>query len=163
MTHAPDPEAEGLSSNDYCARLPRRRYSHQAYGLILRLPRTGLVVVPVRDYKDGWGCVVVEGYGAYPVGGYDVSISNTEIETAIEVRLGEEVPVQVATAEEAEALPDYSYILTRAHGGLRKKTFGSDIRWVQGFPSRRAQYRTEEIADQFPVVVTFTAKEAASV
>lgn len=149
-----------MSTNDYCASLPRRRRTHQAQGLILKLPRTGLVVVPFRSHKGGWDAVVVEGYGAYPVGGYDVSISDTEIETAVELRLGEEVPVQIVTAEEAEKLEDGSYILTRAHGGLRKEAIDGEIRWVRSFP-RRAQFRTEEIADEFPVVVT--TEETASV
>ncbi|QOD06072.1 hypothetical protein IDT60_21150 (plasmid) [Pseudarthrobacter sp. BIM B-2242] len=159
MTHAPDPTADGLSTNDYCASLPRRRYTHQAQGLILKLPRTGLVVVPFRSHKGGWSCVVVEGYGAYPVGGYDVSISNTEIETATELHLGEPVPVEIVTAEEADALEDGRYILTRTHGSLHKATVDGQIRWVRN-AFGKVSVSTEEIADQFPLVVT-PAKESA--
>lgn len=155
MTHTPDPRAAQLSTNDFCALLPRRRRTTQAHGLILKLPRTGLVVVPFREHKNGWDAVVVEGHGAYPVGGYDVYISNGEIETAIEVRLGEEVDVQLVTAEEAEALADGDYILTRAHGGLRKATVDGEVRWIRAF-FKKLSLRTAEIVDQFPVVVTST-------
>lgn len=162
MTHTPDPAADGLSTNDYCASLPRRRHTHRAQGLILKLPRTGLVVVPYRSHAGGWTCVVVEGYGAYPVGGYDVSISNTEIETAIEVRLGEEVPVQLVTAEVAETLEDGSFILTRAHGALAKQIVDGQTRWGRK-AFGKVSVSTAEIADQFPVVVTSTATETTGV
>lgn len=155
MTHAPDPEAEGLSINDYCAQLPRRRFAHQAHGLILRLPRTGLVVVPCRWHKYGWDAVVVEGHGDYPVGGYDIYISNNEIETAIEVRLGEEVPVQLVTAETAEKLENGSWILTRSHGALAKQIVDSQTRWGRT-AFKKVSVSTEEIAAEFPVVVTST-------
>lgn len=162
MTHTPDPEAEGLSINDYCARLPRRRYAHTAHGLILKLPRTGLVVVPFRSHTTGWDAVVVEGHGSYPVGGYDVYISNNEIETAIEVRLGAEVPVKLVTAETAEKLEDGSWILTRAHGQLAKQIVDSQTRWGRT-AFKKVSVSTAEIADEFPVVVISTVKEAARV
>jgi hypothetical protein len=162
MSHTPDPRANGISTHEYCKLLPRQRYSHEAQGRILLLPSSGLVVVPFEERKDGgWTVVVVEGFGSYPVGGHHLVIGDAEAETAIELSLGEPVPVQLATAEEAEALGDGSHILTRSQGGLRKKTFDGDIRWVRSFP-KRASLTTEEIADQFPVVVTH-AKETVSV
>jgi hypothetical protein len=58
--------------------------THQARGLILKLLRAGLVVVPFREHTNVWDAVVVDCYGAYPVGGYDVHVSTNETETAIE-------------------------------------------------------------------------------
>jgi hypothetical protein len=163
MSHIPDLRADGISTNDYCALLPRRRYEHEARGRILLLPRTGLVVVPFEELKDGgWYVAVVEGRGAYPVGGYHLYASKVEIETAIELTLGEPAPaVIVNTAEEAEALEDGAFILTRDHGGLSKKSIDGEARWTRSI-LKRVSLRTEEIADQFPVVVR-RSKETASV
>lgn len=153
MTTDPDPRADGISINDYVALLPRRRYSHLAQGKILLLPRTGLVVVPFREHSGGWDAVVVDGYGNYPVGGYHLSISDGEIETAIELTLGEPVPVElVNTAEEAEALEDGTHVLTRTHGALSKTTIDGEVRWVRPFINK-VSLRTDELADQLPIVV----------
>lgn len=154
MTREPDPRANGISTNDYVASLPRRRYSHEAQGKVLLLPSSGLVVVPFDERPGGgWAVVVVEGFGSYKVGGYHLFVSRGEIETAIELSLGAEVPVHViATAEEAEALEDGVLVLTRAHGWLTRGTVDGATMW-----SRKAfgkvSLRTDELADQFPLVV----------
>lgn len=158
----PDPRADGLSINDYCARLPRRRYTHQAHGLILQLPRTGLDVFPFREHKGGWDAVVVEGHGAYPVGGYDVYIPETELETAIKVRFGEEVPGPALHGRDC-----------REAGGRKlnpdprprrpcQSIIDSQTRWGRNSFGKKVSVSTEEIAGEFPVVVT-TDKGAASV
>jgi hypothetical protein len=51
MSHTPAPRADGIATIDYCARLPRRRYSHEARGLVLLMPRTGLTGVPSRAVR----------------------------------------------------------------------------------------------------------------
>ncbi|WP_139187269.1 hypothetical protein [Pseudarthrobacter chlorophenolicus] len=163
MSHTPDPRAMGLSTTDYCKSLPRLRYSHEARGLVLLMPRTGLVVVPFLEHKGGWDAVVVDGGNNYPVGGYHVYLGDTEIETATEIRLGEPVPVQLVTLDEADALEDGSSILTRDHGSLRKKTIDGEVFWTRTI-LKRVSIRTEEIADQFPAKYTVPArKEAAHV
>jgi hypothetical protein len=159
MTTTPDPRADGISTNDYVATLPRRRYTHQAQGLNLLLPSSGLVVVPFAERGQGsWAAVVVDGHGAYPVGGYHVVLSRGEIETAIELTLGEQVPVElVNTVEEAEALEDGTYVLTRAHGGLAKQTIEGETRWVRSF-FNKVSVTTAELAAEFPVVVRHDQK-----
>lgn len=163
MSHTPDPRANDISTVDYCALLPRRRYSHEARGSVLLLPRTGLVVVPFEELKGGgWYVAVVEGHGAYPVGGYHLHACDAEIETAVELSLGEPMPdAMVSTLEEAEALEDGVFILTRDHGGLSKKAIDGETRWTRTI-LKKVSLRTEEIADQLPVVVR-RSKETASV
>lgn len=155
MTREPDPRADGISTNDYVATLPRRRYSHEAQGLNLLLPSSGLVVVPFEERPGGgWAVVVVEGFGSYKVGGYHLVLSRGEIETAIELGLGAEVPVRlVATPEDAEALADGVRVLTRTHGWLAKETVDGEVLW-----SRKAfgkvSLRTAELAAELPVSVS---------
>jgi hypothetical protein len=164
MTHAPDLRANGISTNDYCKLLPRRRHTHEAQGKVLRLPSTGLVVVPFRDHKGGWDAVVVEGYGSYPVGGHHVYIGDAEIETATELALGEPLPVQIiTTTEEAESLEDGTYVLTREHGSVAKSTVDGEIRWTRK-AFGKVSLRTDELAAEFPLVVSGSqAKEKTSV
>lgn len=154
MTYAPDPRADGISTNDYVAMLPRRRYSHEAQGRNLLLPSSGLVVVPFDERGNGsWAVVVVDGYGAYPVGGHHLVLSRGEIETAIELTLGEPAPVELITStEEAEALEDGTHILTRTHGGVSKKTVDGETRWVRPF-FNKVSLRTDELAAELPVIV----------
>lgn len=162
MTHTPDPRAEGLSINDYCALLPRRRHSHEGRGKILLLPSSGLVVVPFQEHTGGWDVAVVEGHGSYPVGGHHLSVSDAEIETAVEISLGEPVPLHfVNSGAEAEALEDGTYILTRSRGGLSKATVDGETRWVRTIIDK-VSLRTDEIADQFPVVVPGSATPPSS-
>lgn len=160
MSHTPDPRADGISTLDYCALLPKRRYSAEARGRILLMPRTGLVVVPFEELKGGgWYAAIVEGRGAYPVGGHHIHAFKDEIETAIELALGQPTPdVIVNTAEEAEALEDGAFILTRAHGGLGKKTIDGETMWTRMI-LKEVSLRTEEIADQFPVLVRPSKKK----
>lgn len=88
---ADDPAAPGnpagLSTIEYCALLPRRRWSHEAKGKILYFPRTGICGVPC-EMRDGgsWNVVVVKGDQTYPVGGYNLYVCADEIETALEVK-----------------------------------------------------------------------------
>lgn len=81
----PEPVA-GESINQYVARLPRRRHSALAKGLLLEFPRTGTVGVPVEQHRGGWRVVVVaaDRRGVNRPGGYDLDVSDGEIETAIE-------------------------------------------------------------------------------
>jgi len=82
---------DGESITEYCAKLPKRRPAHTAKGLLLRFPRTGLVGVPYepRPSQSGtnWAVVVVapDRAGIYQPGGYDLSVSALEVETAIEL------------------------------------------------------------------------------
>ena len=89
----------GMSINDFCATLPKQRHSYQAKGLLLLVPRTKMVMVPHHIVKGGWNCVVVKGNDTYPVGGYDLYVSDIEIETAIAHTLPDVLP-KVATAKE---------------------------------------------------------------
>lgn len=87
----PQPELgnpEGLSINDYCALLPKRRYSHEAKGKVLYFPRTELVGVPAEMRQGGgYNVTVVVGNKTYPVGGYNLYVSECEIETALELSI----------------------------------------------------------------------------
>lgn len=163
MTRIPDTRTDGISSNEFCALLPRRRYSHEARGLVLLMPSSGLVVVPFEELSGGgWYAAVVEGHGSYPVGGHHLYISKVEIETAFEVSIGDPLPAVIANnAEEADALEDGVFILTRDHGGLSKKTIDGEIRWTRTI-LKKVSLRTDEIVDQLPVVVRLS-KETASV
>lgn len=164
MSHTPDPRAVGISINDYCKLLPKQRYTHEAQGKILLLPSSGLVVVPFKEHTGGWDVVVVEGFGSYPVGGYHLSVSDGEIETAIELALGEPVPVRfVGGRKEAEHLADGDYILTRAGYSLRKGTDDAGTIWTAFL---KDPVRTADLDDSlFPakVSVTYPAKEKADV
>lgn len=157
MTHAPDPRADGISTNDYCELLTKQRYAHEARGRILLLPSSGLVVVPFEERKGGgWTVVVVEGFGSYPVGGYHLVICDAEAETAIELALGEPVPVRfVQDRAEAGALPDGYYILTRAGHSLRKGADESGSIWTAFL---KDPVRTADLDDAlFPAKVRGTS------
>lgn len=146
MSHTPDPRADGISTNEYCALLPKQRYSHEARGRILLLPSSGLVVVPFEMNKGGgWTVAVVEGFGSYPVGGYHLAIGDAEVESAIELSLGEPVPVRyVGSREEADKLQDGTFILTRAGYSLRKDTDHTGIIWTRFL---EAPVRTTDLDD----------------
>lgn len=93
---------EHLSINDFCARLPKRRWSHAAQGLLLEFPRTGLVGVPYLAHGNGAWAVVVVGAdrtGTYQPGGYDLYVSQGEIETAIERSLGKPINTEARKSE----------------------------------------------------------------
>lgn len=70
------------SINRQLSELPVRQREWPA-GMVLFLPRTGLVVVPVDPRKGYWGCVVVAGSATYPVGGNDLAVSVDEIKRGI--------------------------------------------------------------------------------
>ncbi|MHB1973805.1 MAG: hypothetical protein ACYCR4_05885 [Acidimicrobiales bacterium] len=61
-----------------------REHTHDAKGLVLYFPRTGLVMVPYAQVRSGWNCVVVIGNETYPRGGYDLFVSDEEIRRAPE-------------------------------------------------------------------------------
>lgn len=163
MSRDPDPRAMGLSTIDYCKLLPRRRYSHEARGRVLLMPQTGLVVVPYEEFRGGgWYVTVVDGHGSYPVGGYNLSVSADEIETAVELALGDPVPAIVVNShEEAGALEDGTYILTRAHGGLRKTTVDGETRWMRSI-LKKVSLRTDELPDEFPIGVSASSSTKAA-
>jgi hypothetical protein len=77
------------SANAVLHELPvQRRHTHDVRGMLLFLPRTGLVVTPFQLYGDGsWGCMVVVGDETYPRGGYDLFVSRWEIQRAVEVSM----------------------------------------------------------------------------
>lgn len=152
MSYTPDPRANGISTHDYCALLPRQRYTHEAQGQILLLPSSGLVVVPFKEHIGGWDVVVVDGHGSYPVGGYNLSVGDAEIETAIELTLGEPVSVHfVNNREEADALPDGTFILTRAGHSLGKDTDDNGTIWTRFL---EAPVRTADLDDSlFPAKI----------
>lgn len=81
-----DPASFGISTTDYVATLPKRRWSHEAKGRALYMPRTGMVLVPFEMTSDGgWTCVVMIGTDTYRPDGYSLAVGNDEIETAIDV------------------------------------------------------------------------------
>jgi hypothetical protein len=118
MSHTPDPRANGISTNAYCALLPKRRGSHEAKGLVLLLPENGLTVVPFQMETSGWTVVVVDGDDTYQRGGHNLWVGDASIETAIEVTIGEHF---VYTREEADALPENESIFTPGGIVFRKR------------------------------------------
>jgi hypothetical protein len=61
-------------------------------GMLLLLPRTGIIVTPIKMTTSGWGCRIVEGNDVYPRGGYDIDVSNWELQRAPEALV---LPVSV--------------------------------------------------------------------
>lgn len=57
---------------------PNGLYSHEFQGRVIRLAH--VTVVPYRQHKGSWSCVVVEStHSSYPVGGYDITVANEEL------------------------------------------------------------------------------------
>lgn len=81
-----------ISTNDFYADAPKLRYSHEALGKLLLLPKSNLVVAPFTQGRGGWTVVVVRGNALYPAGGHNLFISDNEIESALEYTLGELMP-----------------------------------------------------------------------
>jgi hypothetical protein len=82
----PDPAAEGLSTYEYNAALPKRRYSYQAKGLPLYIFRTGHVVVPFEMTQGGhWNCVVLLGDQVYMPDGYNILMPAVDIEAGLDL------------------------------------------------------------------------------
>ena len=91
-------QPSGTSTNDYCARLPRRRHPAMALGMVLLFPRTGVIAVPHTRQRDGWTVTVVGGTSeTYRPGGYDLFVSDVEIATAIKVDVDKAPLVDEAT------------------------------------------------------------------
>ncbi|WP_138418684.1 hypothetical protein [Sinomonas gamaensis] len=163
MTRTPDPRAEDVSTNAYCSQLMKQRYSHEAQGLILLLPRTGLMVVPFAQNQHSWDAVVVEGSETYPRGGHHIAVGNAEIETALELPL---IPHEtVNTPEEAEALPDGESILTPG-----SCIYGKNDRWDEPgvtywLRTNHTPIRTDMLSRDmhFPARVLGTAKAGSRV
>lgn len=66
----------------------RVRWSYDCKGRLLTI-REGLTVVPYEQVKDGWYAVVVEATSerdqtSYPRGGYNILVSDDDVETAVE-------------------------------------------------------------------------------
>ncbi|MGN6325774.1 hypothetical protein [Pseudolysinimonas sp.] len=90
-----DVQAPPGSINAQLLELPEQRfYTHDVKGMLLLLPRTGLIVVPFQESGDShWSCVVVDGSAVtkedgshpYPRGGYHIDVSELELTTAIEL------------------------------------------------------------------------------
>lgn len=77
---------DGLSTTDYCKLLPQRRWAHEAKGKLLFFPRTEIYGVPAEMRSGGsWNVVVTYSENpSYPVGGYNLYVSEQEIVTALE-------------------------------------------------------------------------------
>lgn len=57
---------------------PNGLYSYEFQGRVIRLRH--VTVVPYRQHKDSWTCVIVEStHKSYPVGGYDITVGDTEL------------------------------------------------------------------------------------
>lgn len=78
-----------ISTNDFYSDAPKLRYSHEAKGKLLLLPKSGLVVAPYNQGSDGWYAVVVRGNSVYTSSGHNLFIPDVEIESALEYELGE--------------------------------------------------------------------------
>lgn len=66
----------------------RVRWSYDAKGRLLMI-RDGLTVVPYEQVRGGWYAVVVEATSladqtSYPRGGYNILVSDDDVERAIE-------------------------------------------------------------------------------
>lgn len=132
MNREPDPRADGMSADDYCALLPQQRVCSESQGQLLFLPRQGLTVVPFRRDLNGWTVTVVEGDDFHRTG-HNVRIGDAEICTAIELSAGEPVATRfVNTPEEAETLPVGGRILSRNGYVLCKELRGGEVWCVTG-------------------------------
>lgn len=67
----------------------RVRWSYDAKGRVLEIPN-GLIVVPYEQTSGGWYAVVLDPGAnercqkSYPRGGYNILVSNDDVETALE-------------------------------------------------------------------------------
>lgn len=77
------------SANASLHEMPVRRVTiHDIKGMILFLPRSGLIITPTRIVAGGWYCAVVRGTTTYPRGGYNLHVSDWELYRAEEVWIG---------------------------------------------------------------------------
>lgn len=85
----PEARTEPTSINAQLHALPvRRTWTYDVKGLVLYFPRTDMIMVPAKRLApDGWGCIVAVGDETYPRDGYDLYVSDWEIQRAIEVPL----------------------------------------------------------------------------
>ena len=64
-----------------------KRYSHEAKGKVLK-DKNGIVFVPFRQDRFGWDCVTLhDPRGVYPPSGYNIVVSNADVETADEIEV----------------------------------------------------------------------------
>lgn len=77
------------STNAALHELPAyREHTHDLIGVVLYLPRLKFIVVPFRLVSSGGaGCVIIEGDKTYPRGGYDIDVSDWELQRAERVAL----------------------------------------------------------------------------
>lgn len=100
-----------ISINEFYEDAPKLRYSHQAKGKLLLLPKTGLVVAPYKDERGGWYAVVVRGNSMYTSEGHNLFIPDVEIESALEYEIGELKPS--VPRKEADPNSIFSKVLKR--------------------------------------------------
>lgn len=81
-----------ISTNDFYADAPKLRYSHEAKGKLLLLPKSDLVVAPYSPGSGGWYAIVVRGNSVYTSDGHNLFIPDVEIESALEYELGALLP-----------------------------------------------------------------------
>lgn len=66
---------------------PLRPAGTNIKGWVLNCQRTGLIVVPIHEHVTGWDCVVIMGNDTYPRGGYNIFVSDKELQRALAVEL----------------------------------------------------------------------------
>jgi len=97
-----DVEAPEGSTNAQLLALPQRRvHTHDMVGRLVVLPRTGIVGVLADDggrfvVVDGSACKKADGYEAYPRGGHHITVSDLELQTAIELESETRFAVQIS-------------------------------------------------------------------
>ncbi|MDF2990242.1 MAG: hypothetical protein K0S37_756 [Microbacterium sp.] len=115
----PDPRdvpAPPGSINAELLALPQRReYTHDLKGALLYFPRSDQVMVPFQAESGGhWSCVVVfngsraprreNGRLVYPRGGYNLDVSELEMQTAIELTASELWAVEITVGERPDPM-----------------------------------------------------------
>lgn len=112
------------SDNAALLALPQQRvHTHEMKGKLLYFPRTDQVMVPFEMTRGGgWGVVVVfngeraprhdgtngrpEGTPIYPPGGYNLHVSDLEMQTAVELEATQVWAASIAIAGDAERVFD---------------------------------------------------------
>lgn len=102
-----DVEAPAGSINAELLALPQQRvYTHDMEGRMLYFPRTDIVGVAYRTQGAGhWSVCVIDGGSkeikegsttpTYPRGGHDISVSDLEMQTAVELEIEKEIFVEI--------------------------------------------------------------------
>lgn len=88
---------EGSINAELLALSQQRTYTHDMKGRVVLLPRTGIIGVPIEMTSGGhWNFVIVDGSAckkedgmvSYPRGGYNIDVSDLELQTAVELVIG---------------------------------------------------------------------------